>query len=1513
MTLVKSLRLLSAVLGGAAVCAVVGTTVFGDVRPGPAAPAKPLATAAKFDANKVIDELAKSKFSGTPVLAYKNPAGETIFAWQVKPVLPVAAARPRDVLVLVDTSASQAGDPMKQAGLIIEALGKKLGADDRLDIWTLNLDAPEHTRSLTKGFLAPADKAIHATVLHLANTEYAAGSVDLKAGLEAVSKSFAGKASRQQIILFLGDGESTSGTPITEKVRVELGDRLVEQNTQFFAVPLGLTVSANNLHGLSMSTGGTVVRAKENLAGTSGSAEFVKRLTAAFDVPVLKADKATFGIAGVELLPNRLPPLRADRSTLVLGKLAAPVASLALKIDGTVAGQKVSVDLAERLPAASADHFFLDAMLDQWASAGAKDTPAILSADRALAMAGEQFRLYRDEFVELGMKAISVDRFDHADKLFQAAARIDPQHPEALAGTKVVAQLRSGAVTKEKLRDRVDRNAKAGRALLILQEPAPLPGATTPAPAAPPGGIGRAQASRAAADQEARAIVEETLKQVRVLKSSDPDRALEDLKRQRETVLLNGDLSDGVRRRLVSDLEASMRDVQVQGAEIKRRLTTERDRISQARYKLNETDRLLSQEEETKARIDRFRDLMSQARFELAYQEAQVMAQERIGRGLAVPPEVTATYRIGQSATNLREFTELKRIREDRYLMCMLQVEKSFIPYPDEPPVHFPPAQVWRELTAHRSENYTTTDVGGDPTARKRMKRVRSILEEQRVNFPSSLKDTPLRTLKEQIEKQFDIKIVVREDLFRLQGEADGEIMDRKFKLDSNLSGVSLGSFLDVALLDIKASFIVRPEYIEITTLEQRLEEKVTVAFAVADLVLAIPSSVNPQTLRQNSQFQASQLSIFGIGQAQQFGNAGFGGGQFGGGGGQFGGGGGLGGLGAGGGLGALGGALGAGGMMGMGGGGLGQGGGNNLGVGGGVLGAAGGQLGQFGNLGGQFGIQGNDQSRFLTALIQTVVARGEWDNVVPGVPPPPTAPGEEPAPLVAPAQLNSLGFYPPVRALVIRGSTRYHPTQSFKLKVPGAGGNVQGPRQGEPNVLGQANNDAPKVLNPINDPRALVKAANGDPKKVWNEAIGKHIDDAMLGVNAAHILSEAGEYDQTAEVLKATIRHGRANADWTHEALALALRSSMASPAEIERASLSGIDLDPKNAKEYIKAAKAESELGRNAAAIALCQRAATLEPNLPDAYANALVYVERSTDVATDVVGWATSNLLKRDWTNDGVDYSKQTKARVAKIAKKLTDAGRNADADKVNRGLSESKSRDLIVEVRWQGQGDLDMSVAEPSGAVASATAKRTSGGGVLKCDILEQGDDDRSEIYSAAEAFSGTYRVVVKTSLGRAVGNKALVKVTKFAGTPKEAFEIFSLDLSDPKPIEFKLDGGVRRDLASVPADEDSKARVLTTAAPKSYVPSGVGGGVGLANPDLTVFTGGGAAANLPLVTASVETQFDSISPVLPGVRVVGKVSSDRNTLEYTASTVFTGPAVDIPMPKVNLLPGSDRSK
>ena len=124
-------------------------------------------------------------------------------------------------------------------------------------------------------------------------------------------------------------------------------------------------------------------------------------------------------------------------------------------------------------------------------------------------------------------------------------------------------------------------------------------------------------------------------------------------------------------------------------------------------------------------------------------------------------------------------------------------------------------------------------------------------------------------------------------------------------------------------------------------------------------------------------------------------------------------------------------------GNLGFGGGGQFQGGGGfgggqmqNQGFGGGFSGFGGGQLGQFGNLGGQFGLQGGDQSSILVALITQVVAPGEWGRIIPanrapGIENlPPGAEQEDPL-AVQRELLNQIGYYPPARALIIRGSSR--------------------------------------------------------------------------------------------------------------------------------------------------------------------------------------------------------------------------------------------------------------------------------------------------------------------------------------------------------------------------------------------------------------------------------------------------------------------------------------------------------
>ena len=115
MTFVKRLRLPVALLTSAAAAAVVGSAVFGD------SPTKPVAARA-LDPVQAATTAARTKYTRQPTVAYARPDGTTAFAWQLRPTLPPAAPRPRDVLVMIDTSASQAGLALDQARAVLNAV-----------------------------------------------------------------------------------------------------------------------------------------------------------------------------------------------------------------------------------------------------------------------------------------------------------------------------------------------------------------------------------------------------------------------------------------------------------------------------------------------------------------------------------------------------------------------------------------------------------------------------------------------------------------------------------------------------------------------------------------------------------------------------------------------------------------------------------------------------------------------------------------------------------------------------------------------------------------------------------------------------------------------------------------------------------------------------------------------------------------------------------------------------------------------------------------------------------------------------------------------------------------------------------------------------------------------------------------------------------------------------------------------------------------------------------------------
>ena len=105
--------------------AIVGSYVWGDGS-GKRAPLQPSLGQKDAPEIRLGDGLAGGKFAKNAAVTYTTQAGETLVGAQIKPALEVPAARPRDLAVLIDTSASQAGSAYDTARKVVKALNDTL-------------------------------------------------------------------------------------------------------------------------------------------------------------------------------------------------------------------------------------------------------------------------------------------------------------------------------------------------------------------------------------------------------------------------------------------------------------------------------------------------------------------------------------------------------------------------------------------------------------------------------------------------------------------------------------------------------------------------------------------------------------------------------------------------------------------------------------------------------------------------------------------------------------------------------------------------------------------------------------------------------------------------------------------------------------------------------------------------------------------------------------------------------------------------------------------------------------------------------------------------------------------------------------------------------------------------------------------------------------------------------------------------------------------------------------------
>ncbi len=327
-------------------------------------------------------------------------------------------------------------------------------------------------------------------------------------------------------------------------------------------------MDAANLHGLVSGTGGTVVRTLT----TDKPENVVLRLKDAFAEPILYPTAFQPPAGATDVLPTRLPPLRGDAPTLVLGKLPAGATKFDYSVSGKVSGQDKRVDASEPMPEPDVDNFFLVNIAGQWQAA--KDRPALLPADRALASADTQLELAREDLLAQAYWALEEDQIDPAFKLFQQAQRLDPHCVEAAAGIDIVAQIRDGKLTKEQLFQQVkrhekkagvkDRPVRQGR--LDRRRPGRAGGHGRAAAKirrkvdAPPDILANERARIAVADQQATQVVEEAIRRANNKVLVRPAEAIADLKQALDDVRNNPDLGEKTRVDLVDRLERDVAD-----------------------------------------------------------------------------------------------------------------------------------------------------------------------------------------------------------------------------------------------------------------------------------------------------------------------------------------------------------------------------------------------------------------------------------------------------------------------------------------------------------------------------------------------------------------------------------------------------------------------------------------------------------------------------------------------------------------------------------------------------------------------------------------------------------------------------------------------------------------------------------------------------------------------------------------------------------------------------------------
>jgi len=730
--------------------------------------------------------------------------GQTFFALSLMAPPKADPAQRNEVVVLVDTSASQAGRYRDAALRALDSLLANLRPEDRVQLMAVDSKAVP----MSAGFVATGSPEMRAGVAKL-QARAPLGATDLENGLRAAATQFAAPEAARTVI-YIGDAMSKANG-FTESSLGSLVADLRNSRVSVSGYVVGLEQNTQLLAALANHTGGVVAidGAAVDVPVTSGRA-----LADSVRASVIWPSEIKLSGNVAASYPSLPPPLRTDRDSILVGTLDQR-GDVTAEVSGMLNGSPMTVEFKATAEKSNEDFGFLPRLVDLAASDKGLSLPTVGSP--GLRAAALTTLASAHELAKLGHEALSSGNVAGAQRAASAALARDPSNPQAQAVRNAAS--RAAAAPEPALRLAGHADA-AGRPASLLDEFL----------AEQPGFLSNVERERGVMAGKLRAEVEDALNAARHLMASDPETAQQNLKLTLVQIESSADLDAGLRSQLRQQVEDAIRQATQEALLVSERQARKQEEEAIAIELERLTTELAQRELRLKQIMDRFDSLMEEGRYQVADEEISPEI-ERLAPHTRLEQSVITGGRMQRAAF---ENEIVWRNKENNFIRTLYMVEVSLIPFPDEPPIVYMPADQWEDLTIRR-QKYKAVDLGQQGGSEAR------IFDELNKIMPVGMEfvETPLKDAIQYLQDQHSIPIVLNTKTLNDAG------INPDTPVTKNLKGITLRSALRLMLKELDLTYVVRDEVLQITTPDDAESQLVTKVYPVGDLVVPIGINSN--------------------------------------------------------------------------------------------------------------------------------------------------------------------------------------------------------------------------------------------------------------------------------------------------------------------------------------------------------------------------------------------------------------------------------------------------------------------------------------------------------------------------------------------------------------------------------------------------------------------------------------------------------------------------------------------